>query len=76
MEILLGEEVRGVIDTTARAPALARVLAVVGDDDVRVLSLDHLFVVCPGRDAYPVDARISVLPVLDVANLRQRLDAL
>ena len=49
MEILLGEEVRGVIDTTARAPALARVLAVVGDDDVRVLSLDHLFVVCLGR---------------------------
>ena len=42
----------------------------------RVLSLDHLYVVCPGRDAYPVAARISVLPVLDVANLRQRLDAL
>ena len=45
-------------------------------DVVRVLSLDHLFVVCPGRDAYPVDSHISVLPVLDVANLRQRLDAL
>ena len=42
---------------------------------VRLLSLDHLFVVCPGRDAYPVDSRISVLPVGDVAGLRQRLDA-
>ena len=76
MEILLGEEVRGVIDTTARAPALAQVLTVVGDDDVRVLSLDHLFVVCPGRDAYPVDSRISVLSVRDVPGLRQRLEVL
>ena len=45
-------------------------------DVVRVLSLDHLFVVCPGRDAYPVDARTSVLPIRDVPGLRQRLEAL
>lgn len=43
---------------------------------VRVLSLDHLFVVCPGRDAWPVDSRISVAPIRDVASLRQQLDAL
>ena len=43
---------------------------------VRVLSLDHLFVVCPGRHAYPVDSHISVLPVRDVPDLRQRIDAL
>lgn len=43
---------------------------------VRVLSLEHLFVVCPGRDAYPVDSRISVVPIRDVPSLRQRLDAL
>ena len=54
------------------APEVTRAMREV----VRVLSLDHLYVVCPGRDAYPVDARISVLPVLDVANLRQRLDVL
>ena len=29
---------------------------------VRLLTVDHLFVVCPARDAWPVDARISVLP--------------
>ena len=45
-------------------------------DVVRVLSLDHLFVVCPGRDAYPVESRISVLPIRDVPSLRQRLEAL
>ena len=43
---------------------------------VPLLSLDHLFVVCPGRDAYPVDAHISVLPVRDLPDLRQRIDAL
>ena len=31
---------------------------------------------CPGRDAYPVDARISVLPIRDVPDLRRRLDAM
>lgn len=43
---------------------------------VRLLSLDHLFVVCPGRDAYPVVPHISVLPVLEVPGLRYRIDAL
>ena len=43
---------------------------------VRVLSLDHLFVVCPGRDTYPADSHISVLPVRDVPDVRQRIDAL
>ena len=54
------------------APEVTRAMREV----VRVLSLDHLYVVCPGRDAYPVDARISVLPIVDIATLRQRLDAL
>ena len=43
---------------------------------LRLLSLDHLFVICPTRDAYPVDTRISVLPVSDVPELRQRVEAL
>ena len=43
---------------------------------VRLLSLDPLFVVCPGRYTCPVDARIGVLPVRDVPSLRQRIDAL
>ena len=43
---------------------------------VRLLALDHLFVVCPTRDAWPVDARISVLPARDVPGLRGRTGAL
>ena len=43
---------------------------------IRLLALDHLFVICPGRDAYPVDARTSVVPVHEVPGLRQRIDAL
>ena len=42
---------------------------------VRLLSLDHLFVVCPTRDTYPVDARITVLPARDVPRLAERIDA-
>ena len=42
----------------------------------RLLALDHLFLICPTRDAYPVDARISVLPVSDVPELRLRVETL
>ena len=58
--------------TFNEAPDVTRTMR----DVVGVLSLDHLFVVCPGRDAYPVDSHISVLPVRDVPDLRQRIDAL
>ena len=44
-------------------------------DTVRLLALDHLFVVSPARDAYPVDTRISVLPAREVPNLSRRIDA-
>lgn len=43
---------------------------------VRLLALDHLFVVCPARDAWPVDARISVLPVQGVPGLPGRIGTL
>ena len=42
---------------------------------VRLLALDHLFVVCPTPDAYPVDARIGVLPARHVPSLPERIDA-
>ena len=43
---------------------------------VELLTLDHLFVVCPTRDAWPVDARISVLPALQVPRLPHLVAAL
>ena len=39
-------------------------------------ALDHLFIVCPARDAYPVDDRITVLPIPETTGLRERIDAL
>ena len=38
-----------------------------------LLALDHLFVVCPTRNAYPVDDRTTVLPVSEVAGLHTRI---
>ena len=43
---------------------------------LHLLALDHLFVVCPTPNAYPVDARITVLPVSELPELRRRIDAL
>ena len=43
---------------------------------LRELSLAHLFVVCPARDAYPVASSISVWPVHRIVDLPQRLATL
>ncbi len=40
------------------------------------LRLDHLFVVCPTRQAYPVEQDITVLPATDLPHLPERIDAL
>ena len=42
----------------------------------KTLALDHLFVVCPTRHGYPVDDRITVLPVTGVAGLNEWIDTL
>ena len=41
----------------------------------RLLALDHLFVVCPTWHAWPVDTHISVLPIRDVPDLPQWIEA-
>ena len=41
-----------------------------------MLALDQLFVVCPARNAYPVDDRVTVLPVPEVTGLRERIESL
>ena len=40
------------------------------------LRLDHLFVVCPTRRAYPVERHITVLPATDIPGLWERIEAL
>lgn len=40
---------------------------------VDTLRLDHLFVVSPGRDSYPVDPQISVLSVFDCPDLDRHI---
>lgn len=41
-------------------------------DDLR---LDHVFVIYPGVEPYPLDERISVLPVSSLPELPQRIAA-
>ena len=43
---------------------------------VDLLRLDHLFVVAPSSDSYPVDRRISVLSVFDCPGLAERVEAI
>ena len=41
---------------------------------VNDLRLDHLFVVCPGPESYPVHERISVQSLFDLSDLVGRMD--
>ena len=53
----------------ADAPGTTRSMRVALED----LELEHLFVVYPGDEAYPLDDRISVLPVTDIPALPDSL---
>lgn len=55
----------------ADAPRTTKSMRVAAAD----LGLDHLWIVYPGDEAYPLDDRISVLPVRDVPDLAASLDA-
>ena len=52
----------------ADAPGTTRSMRVALND----LELEHLWVVYPGSEAYPLDDRISVLPVADIPALAER----
>ena len=56
----------------SEAPGVTRSM----HETLRLLALDHLFVVSPTRDAYPVDTRMTVLPAREVPDLPRRIDAL
>ena len=49
----------------ADAPGITRSMRVALND----LELEHLWVVYPGHEAYPLDDRLSVLPVADIPAL-------
>lgn len=40
------------------------------------LDLDHLWIVYPGSQAYPVDDRITVWPLQEIGELRRHLQQL
>lgn len=56
----------------SEAPKVTRTMRNVVD----TLALDHLFAVCPTRDSYRVDERISVASVFHLADLPRRIDSL
>jgi predicted AAA+ superfamily ATPase len=49
----------------ADAPAMTRSMHVALED----LGLEHLWVVYPGKDAYELDQRVSVLPVAEISRI-------
>lgn len=53
----------------ADAPGVTRSMRIALND----LALDHLWVIYPGRQAYPLDTRITVLPLADVPQLATTL---
>ena len=53
------------------APGTTRSMRAAIDD----LRLDHVFVIYPGDEAYPLDERISVLPVSSLPDLPRRIAA-
>ena len=55
----------------SEAPRVTRSMRTALED----LSLDHLWVVYPGRHAYPADERITCWPLADVPRLPEALDA-
>lgn len=54
----------------SEAPDVTRSMHNVVND----LRLDHLFVVCPGPESYPVHERISVQSLFDLSDLVGRMD--
>ena len=55
----------------ADAPGTTRSMRVALND----LGLEHLYVVYPGNEAYPLDERISALPVMDIPALARSFGA-
>jgi predicted AAA+ superfamily ATPase len=55
----------------ADAPGATRSMRIALSD----LGLEHLWTLYPGTDAYALDERLSVLPLRDIAGLRERLIA-
>ena len=55
----------------ADAPGTTRSMRAAIDD----LRLDHVFIIYPGVEPYPLDERISVLPVSSLPDLPQRIAA-
>ena len=52
------------------APTVTRSMQTAMDS----LSLSHLFVVYPGKEAYPVEQNISVVPLIDIGERLDKVD--
>jgi len=40
---------------------------------LEVLKLNHLWLIYPGQHAYPIDEKISALPLKDIAGLSKQV---
>lgn len=53
----------------SEAPAVTKSARVAIED----LGLDHVWIVCPGKSAYPVDDRIGVVPIAAIATIGEQI---
>jgi predicted AAA+ superfamily ATPase len=53
----------------SEAPKITKSMRIALDD----LNLDHLWIIYPGQDSYPVDDKISVRSVNDIRQLEQEM---
>jgi uncharacterized protein len=56
----------------SEAPSLTASMRIAQDD----LSLDHIWVIFPGADSYPITSRITALPLADLEHLYERIKRL
>jgi predicted AAA+ superfamily ATPase len=67
--LLYGGKKYGIEFKFSEAPKLTKSMHTASE----VLKLNHLWLIYPGQHAYPIDKKISALPLKDIGSLSKRI---